>query len=375
MKSPSAYIASLDGLRGISILIVFVAHIGFENLIPGGLGVTIFFFISGYLITNLLIDEYQQSGSVSLKLFYSRRMLRLYPPLLLMITLFVLLQHYLHRPVYQGQLFPALFYYENYYYFYTTHRDTTIGILWSLAVEEHFYLLFPLIFILLFRKPKALTAALVVLIFVPLVFRFVGASRYAYSKDLADAYCYLMTHTRFDAILFGCLASVLLYSKSSALYRTVLSNKLVFIAALLVQLLCLVLRNDLFRNTLRYTLQGMSLFILVPAIVNINSYQWINKLLSGRIIVWIGRLSYSIYLMHMMPVNYLAFLKSGGHAGLYYTAVAGATILIASFSYYVIEKPLGKLRKRLRPKAVLRSATATSEYAITPQVTDGIAKA
>ena len=224
MKSPSAYLASLDGLRGISILMVFVAHIGFEKIVPGGLGVTIFFFISGYLITNLLIDEYHKSGSVDLKLFYSRRLLRLYPPLLLMVGLFTALQFYLHRPVHGGQLFPALFYYENYYFFFSGHRDTTVGILWSLAVEEHFYLVFPLIFMLFFSRPKWLIYSLIGLIFVPLLLRFDGIHRYGYSTDLADAYCYLMTHTRFDSILFGCLASVILYSKGSSIYQAVLSN-------------------------------------------------------------------------------------------------------------------------------------------------------
>ena len=355
MKNASAYIASLDGLRGISILMVFVAHIGFEKIVPGGLGVTIFFFISGYLITNLLIDEYYKSGSVDLKLFYSRRMLRLYPPLLLMITLFTAIQFYIQQPVQKGQLFPALFYYENYYYFYGNYRNTTVGILWSLAVEEHFYLVFPLIFLLLFKKPKVFLISMIVLIFIPLALRFQGVRLYSSSADLSEAYCYLLTHTRFDSILFGCLASIILYSKRTRIYESVLSSKLAFAVALLVQIGCLVIRDPMFRNTLRYTLQGVSLFILIPAIVNIKSYQWLNQLLSAKPIVWVGRLSYSIYLMHMMAVNYLLFIKNNGHAALYYLAVTAATVALASASYYTIEKPLGKLRKKLRPKVVLQA--------------------
>ena len=80
---PSAYIPSLDGLRAVSILIVLLSHAGVSQRIPGGFGVTIFFFLSGFLITTLLLREYDRNGTVSLRNFYIRRLLRLTPPLLL----------------------------------------------------------------------------------------------------------------------------------------------------------------------------------------------------------------------------------------------------------------------------------------------------
>lgn len=69
-KANSSYISAFDGIRGVSILIVFIAHLGFEHIIPGGLGVTIFFFISGFLITRLLIAEFERSNTIGLKDFY-----------------------------------------------------------------------------------------------------------------------------------------------------------------------------------------------------------------------------------------------------------------------------------------------------------------
>src|SRR5258708_23783464 len=77
----SLYIPSLDGIRAVSFMLVFLAHAGLEDKIPGGLGVTIFFFLSGYLITTLLRTEADQSGRISIRDFYLRRGLRLFPPL------------------------------------------------------------------------------------------------------------------------------------------------------------------------------------------------------------------------------------------------------------------------------------------------------
>ncbi|MCJ8208241.1 acyltransferase [Mucilaginibacter sp. RS28] len=350
-KTSSAYIPSLDGLRGLSILLVYIAHVGYEKLVPGGLGVTVFFFISGYIITNLLLDEYEKTGTTDLKLFYSRRMLRLYPPLLLMLGLYLVASVFVLKPANPSEVFAALFYYENYYFFFhSLSNHSSLMILWSLAVEEHFYLLFPLLFMLLVRNVQQLKITLAILIVIPLALRFWSVMVYQGQPDLAEANTYLLTHNRFDSILYGCLASVIQYSSSSKSYEKVLSNKLVFIVALAVQLLCLVVRDATFRNTLRYSLQGLSLFILVPAIVNINAYHWLKEIFSNKALVFIGKLSYSIYLMHMLAVNALMPIKTAGHTILYILAVTGVTLTLSLSSYYLVEKPLGKLRKRLKPK-------------------------
>lgn len=350
-KTSSAYIPSLDGMRGLSILLVFIAHIGFEHLVPGGLGVTIFFFISGYIITNLLLDEYHKTDTIDLKLFYFRRLLRLYPPLLLMIGLFFITTIIFSSDPRLHEVTALLLYYENYYFFYHSINDhSSLMVLWSLAVEEHFYLIFPFVFMLLYRRPKALLLTLIALTLVPLALRFQGIMMYRNNQDLADAYTYLLTHTRFDSIIYGCLASVVQYISSAKNYQKLLSNKWLFALALIVQLGCLGFRNADFRNTLRYSLQGLSLFILVPAIVNSVSYSGIKAFFANKAIVYIGKLSYSIYLTHMLAVNSLMFIKNNGHNMLYMVAVTMLTMLLSMTSYYLVEKPLGRLRKKLKPK-------------------------
>src|SRR5258708_38738724 len=97
----SLYIPSLDGIRAVSFMLVFLAHAGLEDKIPGGLGVTVFFFLSGYLITTLLRTEADQNGRISIRDFYIRRVLRIFPPFYLTILLGVLLHwtHLLSGPI------------------------------------------------------------------------------------------------------------------------------------------------------------------------------------------------------------------------------------------------------------------------------------
>jgi len=349
-KSLSAYVPSIDGLRGISILIVFIAHIGFERIVPGGLGVTIFFFISGYLITTLLIDEYITHQGIDFKLFFTRRLLRLYPPLLFMLVLYGIYLIITHSNFYTGELSASLFYYENYYFFnHPLQASPICKILWSLAVEEHFYLLFPPLFLMLARTPKLFVSTLVLLLFIPLALRISGTMLYGDSGDIIERYTYCLTHTRFDSIMYGCLASLLLHLNNSEKFVKVLADKRVFALAIAAIVGCLFYRNEFFRNTLRYSVQGLSLFIIVPAIVDINFYQPLNSFLSSAVLVWVGRLSYAIYLTHMIAISALSFLRESGHPILFYIAVTLLTVLLAVSCHYLIEKPFARLRKRFKP--------------------------
>ena len=343
----SSYIAPLDGFRGLSIILVFIAHLGFENIVPGGLGVTIFFFISGYIITKLLIDEVSSTTQLNLKAFYVRRLLRLYPPLLLMIIFYFLYLFTTKNVVDLHEIVACIFYYENYYFF--THPATSSNvckILWSLAVEEHFYIIFPFVFLFSFKKPKILLLILLILAVIPVIFRCLGTLWYDYSAAVTERYCYTLSHTRFDSIIYGCISSVLLYSFRSSLYIKALSNKTLFIVAIITLIGCLVFRDTTFRNTVRYTLQGLSLFILIPAIINTPLYPKIKSFFSGKLIVLVGKLSYSIYLMHMIAITVVSNFCGTEKFVVFYLAVIFLTAVLALFSYFIVEKYTLKFRKR-----------------------------
>lgn len=152
----SPYLPALDGIRAICILLVFVGHQGFDKVIPGGIGVTIFFFLSGFLITNILFAEYRKAGRISLRNFYMRRLLRLYPALLFMLGVFTLYLTCTGQAFAGSELVAALFYFENYHRLYINPAADQFWILWSLAIEEHFYLVFPFLFAGFVKKQKPL---------------------------------------------------------------------------------------------------------------------------------------------------------------------------------------------------------------------------
>ena len=141
-------IPSLDGLRAIAVLIVLVSHSGYGETVPGGLGVTIFFFLSGYLITTLILDEQTRTETINVRHFYLRRAFRLLPPLLITLAIAYTLvaAGLLGGGFSWGGLTSQLFYFANYYGIFFAHENSIpdgTGILWSLAVEEHFYIVFP----------------------------------------------------------------------------------------------------------------------------------------------------------------------------------------------------------------------------------------
>jgi peptidoglycan/LPS O-acetylase OafA/YrhL len=357
LRPSSSYIPALDGMRGIAILLVFVAHIGFEKIVPGGLGVTLFFFISGYLITTLIISEIQNTGSLNFKLFFTRRLLRLYPPLLFMISLFYFYLFCTRQPINYHEVVAAVFYYENYYFYYNPEASSSIcKILWSLAVEEHFYLVFPILFWLLYRYPKQLMMVMLVLLVVPLAFRLFGIASFGSSGDVTERYTYALTHTRFDSIMYGCLASILLHLYTTPLYTKAVNNKALFIFSVLMILACLVIRNATFRNSVRYSVQGLAFMVIVPAILYAPALKFLQNWLSLKVLTFIGKLSYSIYLTHMIAIEALSFIRENGQPVLFYLVVTLGTAALSLFSYYVIEKPFAKLRMRYRAKEQLELA-------------------
>ena len=148
-------IPSLDGLRAVSIAIVFAAHVGLENRIPGGFGVTIFFVLSGFLITTLLRLENSRTGAVSFRGFYIRRAFRIWPLFYAVLGLAVVASWLgLGTGEVSGTAVTAQAgHITNYWGIFRSGVEYVqgTGLYWSLAVEEHFYLLFPLVFLLLNR--------------------------------------------------------------------------------------------------------------------------------------------------------------------------------------------------------------------------------
>lgn len=356
----NGYLPSLDGLRAVAILIVLAAHFGLGKIVPGGFGVMLFFFLSGFLITRLLVAEYNDTGKLNLKRFYIRRLIRLYPPLLLMLIIFPVALIVLKHAVYWQELLSVMFYFENYYLVYfagSISEHVNFNIFWSLAVEEHFYLIYPIIF-LFFYKNKSFKFILTLLILVALVTRLYYAiilespllSGYA---DPSYEPTYMLSHCRYDSILFGCLSAILI-NNNSKIYLWLCNNFATITIAFLVIVSTFILRGDFFRNSFRYTVQGLSLMLIIPPVILYKKYQVVNTLLSKKWLIYIGKLSYSLYVMHWAGIilagdlypqkneMYLDMLKPWP----WYLVAFSITIGLSLFSYHVVEKKFIKLRKR-----------------------------
>ena len=343
-------IPSLDGFRALSIGVVLLAHSGYGHLVPGGLGVTIFFFLSGFLITTLMLREAAATGSFAVPAFYGRRLVRLYPPLLA--AIFVAWLGTLAGLVPGGYtvsgLVAHLFYVANYYVLQGggSIPDGTFS-LWSLAVEEHFYILYPLAFLVLVplvetRKPALL---LVLLCLVALGWRAIWMLAGGDAGHIEFA-----TDTRFDSLLFGCLLAFLMRSFSIDHARRQLSRRqsIVLASALLLLIASLEIRVPFFRSTLRYTVQGIALmpiFFIAVRCPNAGVF----RLFNGRLVRRIGVLSYSIYLIHHVLLAAVSRSPLGGHSAfLNFVLIAvlsyGWAVLIDRF----LEQPVRRLRTRRR---------------------------
>jgi len=341
------YIPGLDGIRAIAVLIVLIAHVGWAHIVPGGFGVTIFFFISGFLITRLLLAESEKKGKIGLKDFYIRRFLRLLPALYLMLVLTWGYMATIGKSPSIGEAIGAFTYTMNYHYAYMGAypgvSSTPWSHLWSLAVEEHFYLMFPLL--LLFVKQnwaKAFKIGLGVCIGV-LCWRL-------FTHNVLGApheYTYATTDSRLDSIMYGCLLSLGLHVWPNHKIWNRLIGAVPITIALLTIFLSFAYRADFFRDTFRYSVQGISLFVLVLNLMFWPQLKFAVRVLETKIISWIGRVSYGIYLWHV-PFATLALEQMGMISGTaaYVTFVVIGTFVLTYISYYGMEKPIVKLRKK-----------------------------
>lgn len=325
-------------MRAVSILLVITAHaVGavpvFWRLDCGNLGVRVFFLISGFLITALLVNEHLKSGRISLRNFYIRRFLRIVPAYWLFVGTIAILLHRGWVTAQWSEFRPTLLYYSNY-----QHPQGVLGHTWSLSVEEQFYLLWPALLVALGLR-KAYIGCVVMLVVAP-VFRVAAdlgfwptESRYAW-----ESVC--------DALATGCALALLrepLWALSA--YRRFVASPLALIAPacallLLAALSPLVARDLVIKDVIALPALNLTLVALLDRYMRFP--QWpIGRVLNSAPMVWIGTLSYSIYLWQQLFV----FRK------LPLLVELAAVLACAMASYYLVEKPLLGLRAAFRAKA------------------------
>jgi len=342
-KAGSGRIPSLDGLRAISIALVLFGHLigtaGFPQVPSirvdfGHLGVTVFFVISGFLITSLLMAEREKDGTVSLKRFYLRRVLRIFPAFYAFVAALVVANAVGWIDLSATDLAVAATYTANYY----PYRSWDVGHLWSLSVEEQFYLLWPLVFVRC--RPKVAFFVCAAAFFAAPVVR---AAMHIVFKEPSPFRDLEIFPAMADSIAIGC---------AMALARPALLNRGWY---------------------LRFTDNGWAMFALVPLVLVLSRFvgaytvadlvgspvmlaaiailiesatrhpeTWGGRVLNWRPIVFVGVLSYSLYLWQQPFLNrhMVSFATT-------FPVNLALAVACACLSYLLIERPLLGFRRRL----------------------------
>jgi len=295
----------------------------------GILGVKVFFVISGYLITGILLKELTQTGDIDLPKFYFRRALRLFPAAWLFITVAAFLHQLGFLPLGRYEILFAYGYAENYY----ESRSFSIGHLWTLAIEEQFYLLWPVVLKLL-GSVRSRTFLIAVLCTAPF-FRLM-------STVAPPAFNFLMYS---DILATGCLVAVLEKELTAdPRYRRLLASRFMALLPLLALVLNYYPRSTKLSWLVGETIGNVSIAISVHWCI-LNSRTAVGRFLNRGFMVWVGVLSYSLYLWQQLFTRF--GVKSGVSA---FPINILLMFLVALASYHFVEKPFLRLRGRLESR-------------------------
>ena len=375
------YIPSLDGIRALSVLAVIVYHAN-KHWLPGGfLGVEVFFVISGYLITLLLLAESEKSGTVSLKEFWLRRARRLLPALWVVVLGVVVFAALFQREILgtlRGDVVAALFYGFNWFQvwvgtsYFTSFEFVPLRHLWSLAVEEQFYLIWPIVMLVVARFGKRrlpIVSAVFFFIAVGLTVYMAVVyqpgtistindtpeqfmSLFGQSVSRVD-YLFLGTFTRSSGLLLGAALAIwwrpwlLQHSRAgeSKLYDIVGFGGLVALALMMWRFQTVIEGTDggnvgynlLFRGG--FFLTDIASVALIAAAVHPGS-KIIAKSLSNPVLVWLGRRSYGFYLFHWPVFQFYRRFAGQGLTPYEFVVLVLLALALTELSYRYIETPV-----------------------------------
>lgn len=342
-------IPTLDGWRAVAIIAVMCHHIRWPFLTlerfsayGSDLGVKLFFALSGFLITSRLLDEYDQLGAIQWKEFYLRRAFRILPPAFFFLAVLAALGFGLHViPFSAKQLVSSVFFYRNYLpntaaTWYTAH-------FWTLAVEEQFYLFWPAILILV-CVARGARAAIALACLVELWRE--ADMHYNWVAHFWPALHGILRRTDYSIgqLFLGCVLAFLWRSNTAraVLKRYVRSYWVV--GAVLGQILLLRYKP------LGYYAGVELLMTILPLATVADSKGIVSRVLETRLLTWIGRLSYSLYLWQQLFIPMWAIPMAFGIAQSFPLNVILA-ISAAAFSYYFVEQPFIRLGKRLQNRS------------------------
>jgi peptidoglycan/LPS O-acetylase OafA/YrhL len=338
-------ISGLDAARAVAVLLVLADHLWITDHLfgvhpaLGPLGVTIFFVLSGFLITSLLLKEYRRTESISLAGFYRRRAYRIFPTFYAcwMLTAIVELLTHSFDSLNRSAATASFFYYMDYWRAFgpaDTHAHMYIS--WSLAIEEKFYLLWPLLlrFMLRGRLPLAKTTASIILglwIYRAILFLWVGVSW---------KYMYYPFDTRADALLVGCLLSIIVETDTTRIMAGALLARKWFTLLPVAALLFTATFTPANRLAL-VAIWSIEPLLVAAMLLQLIYWGWKSwTFCSSSLVRVLARLSYALYLYHPLAGMIAASLRMP-HIGV---STVALTVVLSVASYVFVERPFLRMR-------------------------------
>jgi peptidoglycan/LPS O-acetylase OafA/YrhL len=342
-------LAGLDGMRAIAAFTVVFYHFGIP-LISGGAGVLIFFVLSGFLITWLLLRENDEFGTVSLRKFYMRRSLRIFPAFYCYAAVLFGVFIIRHTRIVWPQAVSALFYVSNYYQAINGDPNTGFSHTWSLSIEEQFYVLWPLTFLLLRRNYRRMSLVLASSILVIWLYR----EALIFIFHVHQGYIYEAFDTRADHLLMGCLLAVALRTRLFPQFWNWISVRswaaAVVVALLAISSVAESVYGPLYRDSVSFIVNPLLTAIWITQLIALRGATW-WRWTSWAWVRYLGRISYSVYLYQQLTVEVPRKLLPQEPLVVQLSATIALTVLVASGSHFLVERPFLKLKTRFKRTA------------------------
>ena len=350
------YRPEVDGLRAIAVGAVILYHaqitiFGYQPFEGGFIGVDIFFVISGYLITSIILKELVTSGSFSFKHFYERRIRRMLPALLFVMLASLPLAWMYLLPSdlidFSKSILYSLGFSSNFYFHYSGLEYSVEGLkhpylhTWSLSVEEQYYILFPIVLLITFKYFKKYLIHILILGFLISL----GLAEWT-SRNYPSASFYFL-HTRMWELLAGSILAYFEITRGHRSKHQIFNFILPTIGILLIGYSILFFNDEIIHPSFHtlFPIIGVCLIIWFS-----NKKEIITKILSTKLFVGIGLISYSLYLWHYPIFVFTAKLKLTEGNILKKLFIAVFIIILSIVSYYFIEKPFR--RKKIKFKKI-----------------------
>jgi peptidoglycan/LPS O-acetylase OafA/YrhL len=342
------------------VFTVVASHSNFALWVPGDLGVSAFFVLSGFLITRLLLRERENTGEVSIRRFYLRRTMRIFPAYYAFLLVSYLFDARAGQQWSNGLLANTLTYTVNYFNAFNHHPSTSVAHAWSLAVEEQFYLLWPLAFVILAARGRR---ALVVGVCFAALAAVTWRSWLILGAHVDASYVYNAFDTRLDNLAVGCLLALAVdYERVVAAAETWAKRSWFPIVTVALLLTSRVALPEAYHYSIGFTVDALLVAVLIAQLLQLyrtRLWCW----LEWPVIRYLGTISYPIYLYHQWGAS-VGRRLGGGTYSVEFAAGVLATIALASGSYFVIERPFLKLKTRFAPE---RRANKSAGEGRTPQ--------